>query len=462
MSTLPVDPSQAVKEAARSELIQRKLDMDALRSRLGDTSTKQEKLRESCEGFEAIFLQKMWEQMRKNVPKEGYLHSKDEEAYQSMFDVELCKKMASAGGIGLADMLYEQLSQQLENTGRTTRPGSYRQFLPVPPSDTLMAAAPARESAPAVAAAPTGKLSADDLYTPLYQEQEQEAPEQNAKAPGSSTILGALDELKAELGMAPKDAPGTAVREWAAARDAAGGLTPPPTDAAVNPALAARAGGQTAGQTAAPTPGQTTAAAGAPRQAAAVDPAPASWKGPGPVSAKPKSDHLFGRDKNAAQAKLAETQSKPPAPPKGMAPSDTLWPLPGGEGAVVSRFGWTDDPASGKRHWNSGVEIAATPDTPVRAVLPGTVVYSGQREGFGHTVVLEHRDGYRSYYSNLQQNSVKIGDQIRHGAEFARVAVQTSPAMQGEKSASLHFELKKGEMALNPESAIQRSDAVSG
>jgi len=145
-----------------------------------------------------------------------------------------------------------------------------------------------------------------------------------------------------------------------------------------------------------------------------------------------------------------------------MAPSDTLWPLPGGEGAVVSRFGWTDDPASGKRHWNSGVEIAATPDTPVRAVLPGTVVYSGQREGFGHTVVLEHRDGYRSYYSNLQQNSVKIGDQIRHGAEFARVAVQTSPAMQGEKSASLHFELKKGEMALNPESAIQRSDAVSG
>ena len=89
-ATAPVDPSLALQEATSSDLARRKLDMDALRKRLGDSSTKQEKLRESCEGFEAIFLQKMWEQMRKTVPKEGYLHSKDEEMYQSLFDIELC------------------------------------------------------------------------------------------------------------------------------------------------------------------------------------------------------------------------------------------------------------------------------------------------------------------------------------------------------------------------------------
>ncbi|MDL2291488.1 rod-binding protein, partial [Desulfovibrio sp. OttesenSCG-928-F20] len=101
-ATYPVDPAMAVREANQSDLVRRKLDMDALRKRLGDQAGKEEKLRESCEGFEAIFLQKMWEQMRKTVPKEGYLHSKDEETYQSLFDIELCKKMASAGGIGLA------------------------------------------------------------------------------------------------------------------------------------------------------------------------------------------------------------------------------------------------------------------------------------------------------------------------------------------------------------------------
>ncbi len=97
MSSSPVDVRMSMDQAAQSDLVQRKMAMDSLRNRLGDTTTKEEKLRESCEGFEAIFLQKMWEQMRKNVDK-GYLHSKDEESYQSLFDVELCKKLASSAG----------------------------------------------------------------------------------------------------------------------------------------------------------------------------------------------------------------------------------------------------------------------------------------------------------------------------------------------------------------------------
>ena len=94
MDAFPVDASLALSEATQSDLVRRKLDMNALRDRLGDPRTKEEKLRETCESFESIFLQKMWEQMRKTVNKEGYLHSKDEESYQSMFDVELSKKMA--------------------------------------------------------------------------------------------------------------------------------------------------------------------------------------------------------------------------------------------------------------------------------------------------------------------------------------------------------------------------------
>ncbi|MCL1939149.1 MAG: peptidoglycan DD-metalloendopeptidase family protein [Desulfovibrionaceae bacterium] len=434
MDSFPVDPSLALQEAARSDLVQRKLDMDALRKRLGDTTTKEQKLRESCEGFEAIFLQKMWEQMRKTVPKEGYLHSKDEETYQSMFDVELCKKMTSAGGIGLADMLYEQLSQQLENTGRTTRPGAYRQFMPIPPADGLLPSSPGAQSAmakPALLQADADKkLTIEDLYTPLEQEPLDADPALLASA---STITSALDELKAELGMTPKDAPGAAVRDWAAARDAATGLEP------------------------APAMPVDTANPSSVRNAAGIDPSTVSWQGPGPVSAKPKSAPLFGRDKNAARTEQAEVRDKQPAQPKGMVPSETLWPLSGEQGAVTSRFGWEDDPASGKRRWNSGVWISAAPDAPVRAVLPGTVVYAGPREGRGYTVVLEHQDGYRSYYSNLEPNSLQIGEQIRHGAEFAKIMAQPSPTVNGENSASLHFELKKGEMALNPESAINRT-----
>ena len=131
--TAPVDPKLATAASAQHELTQRKLEMDALRKRLRTDPSKEQKLREACEGFESIFVQKMWEQMRATLPKEGYLHSKEEEFWQSMFDQELAKKMTSAGGIGLADMIYEQLSTKLTDASRTTAPSSVREPVPVKP-----------------------------------------------------------------------------------------------------------------------------------------------------------------------------------------------------------------------------------------------------------------------------------------------------------------------------------------
>ena len=112
----------ALRNMMQEDPIQKKIAMDALRKRIAGEPDKKKELREACQGFEAIFIQKVWEQMRKNVPKEGYLHSKDEEIYQSMFDQELAKKMSSAGGIGLADIMYDQLSQKLWESSRTTAP----------------------------------------------------------------------------------------------------------------------------------------------------------------------------------------------------------------------------------------------------------------------------------------------------------------------------------------------------
>jgi Rod binding domain-containing protein len=96
------------------------LEMKQLRQRLTAGATDEKKLREACQDFEAIFIHKIWKQMRKSVPKEGYLHSREEEMYLSMFDEELSRKMASAGGIGLGDILYDQLSRQLKDAGSDT------------------------------------------------------------------------------------------------------------------------------------------------------------------------------------------------------------------------------------------------------------------------------------------------------------------------------------------------------
>ena len=119
-----IDPQLGVKQIDNQELIRFKSEMDGLKKRLvGDGEGKQAQLKKACQNFEAVFIGKLWKQMKSTVPKEGYLHSKQEDNYMAMFDREFSEKMAQAGGIGLSDMIYAQLSEKLKATSKTTLSG---------------------------------------------------------------------------------------------------------------------------------------------------------------------------------------------------------------------------------------------------------------------------------------------------------------------------------------------------
>jgi septal ring factor EnvC (AmiA/AmiB activator) len=55
-----------------------------------------------------------------------------------------------------------------------------------------------------------------------------------------------------------------------------------------------------------------------------------------------------------------------------------------------------------------------------------------------------------------------VGDKVQHGSEFAQLAAKPQSTPGGENSSSLYFELKKGEMALNPENALRHTAAEAG
>ena len=120
MSTALIPPEAGAGEVARKEVQSRLAGIGNLGGKNIDPAQKEKKLRESCEGFESIFIQKMWEEMRKTLPKSTLLHGKEEQFWQGMYDQELAKKMTSAGGIGLADMMYAQLSRGLTSASRAT------------------------------------------------------------------------------------------------------------------------------------------------------------------------------------------------------------------------------------------------------------------------------------------------------------------------------------------------------
>ena len=67
-------------------------------------------LREASVELEALLLKMMYSEMYKTVPKDELFGDDNAmEIYQDMYQNELTKEMAKAGGIGLADFIYQQL-----------------------------------------------------------------------------------------------------------------------------------------------------------------------------------------------------------------------------------------------------------------------------------------------------------------------------------------------------------------
>ncbi|MHC1751924.1 rod-binding protein [Humidesulfovibrio sp.] len=114
----------AAKKAQDGEIVALKQQMDRLKGDLSANPAVKQKLRKACTDFEAVFISKIWEQMRATIPKGGMLQSPQEDMYRSMFDREFTEKMAQDGGIGLGDMLYNQLKEKVQGGGKMTRPGA--------------------------------------------------------------------------------------------------------------------------------------------------------------------------------------------------------------------------------------------------------------------------------------------------------------------------------------------------
>lgn len=69
------------------------------------------KLKKACQEMEAVFLNMLLKTMRATVPKSslGGIGNQGE-TMQSMFDMEMTRNMAAAGGTGIAAMMYRNLS----------------------------------------------------------------------------------------------------------------------------------------------------------------------------------------------------------------------------------------------------------------------------------------------------------------------------------------------------------------
>jgi flagellar protein FlgJ len=74
-----------------------------------------DRLRRACKDFEAILIANMLKEMRKTIPKTGFLDSSyGSDIYRSMMDQKIAETMANEKGLGIGKILYKQLQKYCE------------------------------------------------------------------------------------------------------------------------------------------------------------------------------------------------------------------------------------------------------------------------------------------------------------------------------------------------------------
>jgi len=77
-------------------------------------TAEQRQLWKSCQDMEQVFLQILLRQMQSSITTGVFPRTMQREIYEDMQREALAEQMAKSGDVGLAAMLYRQLSRQLE------------------------------------------------------------------------------------------------------------------------------------------------------------------------------------------------------------------------------------------------------------------------------------------------------------------------------------------------------------
>ena len=124
-----------------------------------------------------------------------------------------------------------------------------------------------------------------------------------------------------------------------------------------------------------------------------------------------------------------------------------IWPV---DGVLMSSYGERTDPFSGEGAYHTGVDISAPMGTRVHATADGIVVFADRFGGYGRLVIIDHGNGYETYYAHLSRVDVIDGQEIRQGELVGAVGATgrvTAP--------HLHYEVRVHKAPVNPYRYLQ-------
>ena len=111
----PIQPAQIQKNLF-SQMSEKNLERLRNESGFGKMDAEKD-IEKVSRDFESVFLNKLLSSMRKTIPKSGLLDSFASDMFQSMMDEEMSKEMSKNKGMGMGEMIYNDLSK-ISRVGR--------------------------------------------------------------------------------------------------------------------------------------------------------------------------------------------------------------------------------------------------------------------------------------------------------------------------------------------------------
>ena len=118
-------------------------------------------------------------------------------------------------------------------------------------------------------------------------------------------------------------------------------------------------------------------------------------------------------------------------------------------GWVTSNFGYRISPYTNTPAFHQGLDIAASPGTPVRATGSGVITYTGYDTGYGKLISIDHGYGILTRYGHNAEVFVVMGQKVKRGDVIATVGNtgrSTGP--------HLHYEVRLNSIPINPKNYI--------
>lgn len=144
----------------------------------------------------------------------------------------------------------------------------------------------------------------------------------------------------------------------------------------------------------------------------------------------------------------------PTSSPQTQGGTGLVSPMPG----VTARsgFGMRTHPLYGDRRMHNGLDYTADEGTPILSSGNGTVVFVGERRGYGKTIEIDHGGGIMTRYAHMSRFRVSNGAMVSQGQQIGdvgRTGKVTGP--------HLHFEVLRNGRAEDPRAYINAPTVAS-